>query len=259
MSDNTGKQGKKQVLSDHKRVGKRFIPPLLQVAPFHDLSWVNCTLPELLWLGLLNNRYGLKRGSDLGLSLAKAAAEANVHSIGRWYAPTSAYSLLTEQQKIAVLDALKSTGDLAPLKSALASLVVLYPECPFVFLFEAELPIIADNQQVLTEFKTFLTTFFNKYDPPGTLAQANAIYIAFVTGILKVVEGVSLSNFPAVADYPQTDESRQVGASVHASISAFFSFFLEENSYEKHTPWSRYFWNRGLELEPCAFEGADAE
>ena len=97
MSDDTSKRGKKQVLSDHKRVGKRFIPPLLQVAPFHDLSWVDCTLPELLWLGLLNNRYGLKRGSDLGLSLAKAAAEASVHSIGRWYAPTSAYSSLTDR------------------------------------------------------------------------------------------------------------------------------------------------------------------
>ena len=137
--------------------------------------------------------------------------------------------------------------------------MALYPECPFVFLFEDELPVIEDNEQALAEFKAFLTAFFNKYDPPGTLAQANAIYIAFVTGILKVVEGVSLGNFPAVAEYPHTDESKQVGASVRASIGAFFSFFLEDNSYGKHTSWSRYFWNRGLELEPCAFEGADTE
>ena len=46
------------MLSDHKQIGKRFIPPLLDFAgtdvnSLEKISWINCRLPELLWLGLL--------------------------------------------------------------------------------------------------------------------------------------------------------------------------------------------------------------
>lgn len=247
----------KPVLSDHKRVGKRFIPPLLQTGPVYDLSWANCTLPEVLWIGLLNHHYGLKRGASLSLSLSKAAAAANPPSIGKWYVLTSAYSFLVEKEREDVLDTLKNGNELAALKSALADFIALYPECPLAFLFEGQVPVIKDLQQTLGLFQEFLRSFFNKGGTPATLAQAHSVYIGFVTNIMNIFEGVSsFDNFPEIEHYPETEESRLIGASVRATVGAMFTFFLEEHSYSHFTPWSKYFWNRGLEITNCTFLGA---
>ncbi len=152
-----------------------------------------------------NNRYGLKQGASLCLSLAKATAEITVHSVRRWYALTSAYSLLTDQEKNKVIAALRNTNELDTLKVGLVPLVALYPECPLSFLFEGQTPVIANMEETTEEFKAFLNTMFYKRGTPAIMGQANAIYIAFVTDILKFVEGVSFGNFPAIAEYPDTE------------------------------------------------------
>ena len=66
-----------QILSDHKRIKKKLVPPILQIGKFHEVKWVDYILPELLWLGLLNEFHGLKLGAELGLSLANAANKLN--------------------------------------------------------------------------------------------------------------------------------------------------------------------------------------
>jgi hypothetical protein len=78
--------------------------------------------------------------------------------------------------------------------------------------------------------------------------QTNAIYIAFATDMLFVSSSTSLAKFPVVADYPHTEEAKRVGAAVRASIIGFFGM-----SYDNSSPWPSYFWNRGLEIDPCLF------
>ena len=68
---------KSRVLSDHKKVEKRFIPPLLQLGPLGEIKWIDCILPELLWIGLLNEYYDLSKGAELGLSLVRAAVKTS--------------------------------------------------------------------------------------------------------------------------------------------------------------------------------------
>jgi hypothetical protein len=61
------------VLGDHKRVGKRFIPPVIAtLGELSEVAWIDDILPELLWLGILNDAYGLKGGVQLAVSLAKS-------------------------------------------------------------------------------------------------------------------------------------------------------------------------------------------
>ena len=68
---------KGNVLSDHKKVGKKFIPPIIDKlgSTFQETSWVKFSIPELVWIALLNYRCGYKDGADLSLSLAKATKE----------------------------------------------------------------------------------------------------------------------------------------------------------------------------------------
>ena len=44
------------VLEDHKRIGKRFVRPVLQLGPLEQAAWIDRLLPELLWICILNDR-----------------------------------------------------------------------------------------------------------------------------------------------------------------------------------------------------------
>lgn len=242
------------VLSDHRRVGKRFIPPFIHMlGGLQEVKWIDVPVPELLWLGLLNYRHGLMRGAELAVEVARAAVAALRPDKKVWFGPVSAYAKLSREQQQAVVTALKAGGHLDDLKSALDGLVTLYPECPLAFVFEGESSQGKPSDH-LSQLKVVLADLFDKTTKAATLMQANAVYIAFATDMMVVSSETSLAKFPAVADYPHTEEAKRVGAAVRASINGFFGM-----SYDNSSSWPRYFWNRGLEIDQCAVgtEGSD--
>jgi hypothetical protein len=245
------KRPDQDVLSDHKRIGKRFIPPLLQLGPFADVKWSDLLLPELLWLGILNHAYGKVRGAELGLKLAQAAVKVFTTEPVPWFGSASAYTSLDDAQKTEVLKVLQQTDDLEPLKKALIPFPLFYPECPLNFLFEGSVITTREPARVLEEVKDLISTLFDRTTEPATFMQANAVYIAFVTGKLVVSREVSLANFPAIEKYPHTEESKRVASGVRGVLTMMFGTMIEQ----KPSSWARYFWNRGLELERCDLEG----
>lgn len=240
----SGKRKRQGVLSDHKRVGKRFIPPLVDAIRLNELRWVDIPLPELLWLGLLNDRHGLGCGAELAVETARAAMAAHGSSKATWFAPSSAYRGLTSKRRKALIETLRVAGHLDDLKSALEPLIALYPECPLAFIFEGG-PPQGDPEHGVAALKRVVASVFDKTTREATLMQASATYIAFATGMLRVASHVSLANFPEVANYPSTEESRRVASGVRALITSLFGMSYEASS------WPRYFWNRGLEIDQC--------
>lgn len=247
MKNKNAKKSKNNILSDHKQVGKRFVPPLMQIGPLHEVKWIDYILPELLWLALLNSSYNLKKGASLALNISRAASKA-YGKPGVWFAPISSYASLTIQQQKEVSKIL-TPNDLNMLKGAISPLAEFYPECPLKFLYE-EPPITNKRETQLTHFKKLLSRLFDRHDKEATFMQANAIYIAFDSDILRVQKGLALANFPAVADFPRTEESIRVASAVQASINGF----MGNEHFNKKSFWPNYFWKRGFELEPCSFE-----
>jgi len=113
------------------------------------------------------------------------------------------------------------------------------------FLFGGEVPP-GERSEHLSELKIIIADLFDKTTRASVLMQANALYIAFITEMLKVSKSTSLSNFPAVADYPDTEESIRVGSAVRATINGFFGRCNDNSS-----SWPGYFWNRGIEIDEC--------
>lgn len=245
---------KKPILSDHKKIGKSFIPPILQATNVEKTSWLDSALPELVWLGLLNEEYGLRKGSELAVGLAEIARKVAKREGNPWYALISSYTSLPDELWSEIANELEQEGNLNEIRNGLSSLIALYPECPFKYLFDAaSLSTVVDAKSTpshLHKFKDFLERFIPKYKKPATLAQANAIYIAFVSGKLKVVQGVTgFDDFPLVADFPDTEASRRAAASIYPTINILVG---TENDSTSPYSWSQYFWNRGLELERCS-------
>lgn len=235
------------ILGDHQRIGKRFIPPIAKLG-FSEISWVETLLPELLWLGLINDCHGLTKGAELALAVARAAVSTWTHQ-KKLFATSSSFSALDRVQQQAMVASLASSGNLEDIRKALLPFPLFYPDCPLNFFFDQP-PLVPDAAVVLARFKQSLAHQFDRWDKPATMVQSNMVYIAFVTNILKVKKGLSLANFPAVEKFPDTEESIRVASSVRCTVSTFFAPL----QYDNASLWPRYFWNQGFVIEPCSLE-----
>lgn len=236
---------RREVLEDHKRIGKRFIPPFLyQIGRLSEVSWVDEIMPELIWIGLLIDRYGYRQGVELGLQLSKSAISAYKSEKCEFFAWLSSFERLSEEQREILVRNLEGLDILSDISDGLRPLLSLYPDCPLCFL--ADHPMRpADND--LDLMKNIVEKLYARRDVFATRVQATAIYFAFVAGCLEVAEGTSLADFPEVEKYPDTEESKRVAASVRASLNFLYGVARDRHS----TEWPLIFWNRGLALEGC--------
>jgi hypothetical protein len=146
-----------------------------------------------------------------------------------------------------MVDILRKNSKLCLVKEALQPLAFFYPEFALSFLFLDDGVVSRDAHPDINIIKRLLETHFNRWDKPATMVQANAVYIAFVTGKLTAVKGIALANFPAIEKFPETEESKRVASAVRGAISVLIG--KEENN--RLYSWPSYFWNRGIELEEC--------
>ena len=96
-----------------------------------------------------------------------------------------------------------------------------------------------------------LASMYNRRGRPAILVQAKAVHIAFVAEMLFIKSEMAKDfNLNSLVRYPETEESRKVGAVVCVTCSGLFMHDQEKFG----TNWANYFWNRGLELESCEYE-----
>ena len=101
----------KKVLEDHKKVGSKFIPPLLQLKPgFSEISYINQVLPELIWMGLLNDSFGYKKGIELASKISKFAVELIGEENYLNFSLASNYNLLSQDLKVSLIKILEERG-----------------------------------------------------------------------------------------------------------------------------------------------------
>lgn len=238
-SETKGPQKPARVLGDHKRLGKRFIPPMAQVG-MSDARWSEILIPEFLWLALLHSHLGYMRGAEIARQVAQAARSEGDQTT--WYSAMSMFATIADAKRTALTQALAHAGVVDELAESLAPIHRHYPDHPLAFALpvpaEAELaPLKALLQRLLT----------SRSDTDAMRAQATALYLAFDAGILRVLKGSALADFPEVEKYPETERSRSVGSAVRAALNALTIRIPKAD-------WPAYFWNRGLQLEACSFE-----
>ena len=235
--------GKRKVLKGYRQHGKRFVPPFLEYMNLSEVTWLDDLVPELIWLGLLNTIFEPKRAAELGVGLARAAAACVPKSIGA-FAFISEYGMLKAKEKECVVSRLAKSGSLDHLADAIRGLVAHYPECPLGFL-AASAPDEGQDQADLARIKQLLLDLSDRHATLATWTQAHAIYIYFLNDKLKVFSDTSLADFPAIEDYPDTEASLRVAASVRAAINGISGTSIPSDE------WKNYFWNRGRSLGQC--------
>ena len=130
-------KNRRRVLRDYRQEGKRFIPPFLQHMRLKESRWTDDRVPELVWIALLIETFGLEEGVAVAASVAKAAAKCD-QTAQRAFGATSDYAELTDENKRCVRSALNAHGMLDKARRGLAALTYHYSEFPLAFLAETE-------------------------------------------------------------------------------------------------------------------------
>jgi hypothetical protein len=243
---------KSPVLGDHRRVGKRFIPPFVAtLGRLNPVTWIDTLLAEVLWLGMLNNDHGHRRGIQLAAALAKAVDRAMAPHT-KVFALASAYSSIPCERWTEIIRLVR-TDSFGELQRSLRPLVTLYPQSAFRGLWGGDPPQPFESD--IRIMRTQVGTMVNRGGRPAMLAQANAVYIAGITEKLIFNQGSMLSNLEAITQYPDTDDSRMVGSAVRATILMLGRHTDEDE--RASTEWTRYFWQRGIEITSCDLGAVD--
>jgi hypothetical protein len=240
------------VLSDHKRLGKRLVPPFVHMlGGINEVSWVRKGLPEYLWLALAHESLGDRSALEVVGSLVRICRQSRVDLEHHPFAASSSYVRVASSDAAGIRERLASDGALFELQGALRVLVAEYPSCPLRWLF-SETPK-SEGHASLERIRNVVSELYDRSGVLCTKIQATSVYLAFDAGMLNVREGLSLSNFSEIDGYPYTEISRRVAGAIRSTIN----MFLASEEFVPVSKWPSYFWNRSYALTPCEVKQPD--
>jgi hypothetical protein len=237
-----------KVLGSYRKVGKKFVPPLLDMPMKPDyISWASHTLPELIWWDVLADKVSHRFAAKVAEKIAQYFKGRDNRDC--WWAFISDYSRLTDEDAAGLTEHLSREGVLPQITESLADFLDLYPACPISRLGDQRPTGIVDVGS-LARFENRMKELEDKRSRNGVLIQAQALYLGFILGKLFVKRGLALADFPEVQNYPDSEKSLRVGAAVCSSVNMVAARMLPK--YSEDT-WVQYFWKRSLDLRPLDF------
>jgi len=233
---------RKKILTDHKKVGAKLVPPLLSAMGESDYSYVEKGIPQIIWIALLNKKFGLKTGTSVSLEFVQIIDSLGIKKDVPYN--ISWFSDIKNEDISKIKDDLKLTKVFNKIKDGLSPLLNVYSECPLCKIFGSN----NHSENDISIVKETLLELYDKHSKESTFALANTVYYMGMCKKLRIVKKSHLENLENLIHYPKTEESKIIASMIRATTNMLLSDRTIENSKD----WVQYFWNRGLELEPCA-------
>lgn len=226
---------KKEILEEHKKVGQRFIPPMKQFEKMRETSYVNEMLPELIWIGLINDKIGYVPGARLLEEIVKLIEDLKDEGQQGNFAYITSYKSLNNEQKSELIKGLENLGRIDEIRNMIAPLVLLYDECPLKFFGP---PSIAYEEEKLIEtIKSCVGNHIDKWETPGIVLNGSVMLTRLVTNKLHFVEGVNVPNLNSVINDPDSDEAKHAAGFMRSNALAEFGMM------ELDPAWARHAWD----------------
>jgi hypothetical protein len=236
----------KKVLSDHKKIGKKFVPPLLATGVMQEVSWTQMMVPDLIWIALVHDRFGKQKGTEIVRIFSENAK--SIFNNKLWnYCTISSYEISSQDELYKFHDSLVKNGILFILQDTLQNFIEMYPKCPLKFIFgDRNIQTVVDVKFII-EYKGILTKLLDKISVESTFVIGNVIYSMLVNDRLKIPINSVMARLPELKEYPNTEISKMIASSNRAMINLLFG----DTIYNQKNNWIKYFWNRNIEIEGC--------
>lgn len=239
-------KSQKRILSDHKLVGKKLVPPFATLENKVEVSWVDIIIPDLIWIALIRTKLGNKIGTEVVNKFISISTQHEDSSF-KMFAFISTYESLSDDTKARIKEDLIKEGVKSIMLDCLEPFLNMYPSCPLAFLQEAS-DIKAVDSKFLQSYKELLLRMMDKRSVISTFTIANIIYSLFLSNRIEVDQNSILTKLPKIQDYPNTELSRVIASNLRACINALYS----KEHFDGHSSnWANSFWNTGIKLEPC--------
>lgn len=233
---------KKNILSDHKKIGKKLIPPFLHtLGNLESISWLEVILPEIVWIGLMQEKLGIRRSVEICGVIAQSTKEMLQEQKKITLAFMSNFKKLNELQCKQLTESLKLANSFSDFQNALMPLVVLYPCCPLnkLLIVENKKYVIND---LVTDFKNIFDKYFYRRSHLTNVMESTALYMTMVTGKILYCNNAKPPNLNIFLTESITSELyNKTASSVRAQITSL--------ARECDLAWSNYFWNRGFIID----------
>lgn len=232
------------LFSDHRRHGKALIPPFVDRG-WQALEFADTILPELIWIGFLQDRWGHRLGAELAIHLIKAALAVLNEDTKPEFGFATAHRVLTPAHRATLLQQLDRDGVLPGLREGLRAFLRSYSDNnPLDYLNDPSPQLSTPDD--ITSAKRVIKSRLNRWSGEATAMQAVVVKGELVTGRLHMPSDAQPPlDFDAVFDSPESASAKDSGGYLRTMVSG---------SYSYHRPildstWWTYFWRRGYALE----------
>jgi hypothetical protein len=238
---------KKKILKGHKKVGNRFIPPMMQLPNWAEISYVNQILPEIIWMGLINDQFDYRKGVELVVDLAQRAFELKETDKHINFTLASNFSLLSAERKAELVKGLEKDSKIKQYRDCLQPLITLYKDFPMSFIGESKNKLT--KKSLVENIRNCVEKYIDKYETPALIIQANVVYVRSVTGGLQIAPHIETPDLNSLIDDPESEKARRAGSFARINAMQEFSILGEKRADD----WSRSFWNQGYKIDKCDF------
>lgn len=237
-----------QVLRDHKKVGQKFIPPLMQLPNMKETSFRDNILPCLIWLSAIFLRNPDRQSVHYVIEfLIKCKCILNDDKSPALVFLNN-FDKLTAEQKGRISEGIEDQAMLNFLRESLVHQHHLLEDYPLGFLFE-DYVYGVDREEALEHLKEDVSALLDRYTMHSTKVQTTAFVSMTATGKLFLSSAIVLPDFNSIFTAPDSDESKRVASFVRANINAGAGF---QDAERGENEWSKSFWSQCFDLEACS-------
>ncbi len=238
---------KGKVLKDHKKVGQRLIPPLMQLPNMRGTSFRDATLPCLIWISAIFNRNSDRNSVNNIMEFITMCSELSNDDKCPSLAFLNSFNKLSSEQKLNILNNFKNKENLNFIRENTAHIYHLFPEFPLNFIFEDYLYGV-DKLEAIEYLKEDVFCLLDRYCHHATKVQTTAFVSMAATGKMMISSEIDMPDFNAIFTDPESDECKKVASFVRASLNTGLGFSSEEGVTNE---WAKSFWKQSFELEKC--------
>lgn len=237
---------RKKVLDDHKKEGKKFIPPMIYKmdGKLQETDFTKDILPDILWMGLICEEIGYKEGIKLIKELCDSANELNDDGNYINFSIAHNYNKLSPEKRKKLSLNLVDKEIYEILKYLLSPLNIFYFDSPFTFLGK-EIDLEDDSKkEFLDKLKRCIDNHFDRFKISSVRALANVLYIRQIHGKISYNQELKAPDIELLFSDPDSEEGKKTIAQVRAGTK--MEFMIDYDN-----AWSKSFWNQSYKLDKC--------